>query len=152
MGNGHRATAPNLFLKLRYDASGAAQNVAKSDDDHRGVSGTLLQPLANYFGQTLRCTHYVGRSDCLVSGPKYKTLNRMPYCRAGDDMGTDDIVEHCLPRIVFFHQQYVLVCGRVKDDRWACVAQYLIHARNILYVDYKRKKRHVGKCLEEFLL
>src|SRR5688500_2267795 len=121
MGNGHPATAPNLFLKLRYDASGAAQNVAKSDDDHRGVSGTLLQPLASYFCQTLRCTHSLGRSDCLVRGPKCHPLTRMPSCRAGDEMGTVDIVVYCRPRVFLFHRRRVLVGGRVKDGRWAFV-------------------------------
>ena len=148
----HRAASCHLFLKLGDDAAGASKDVAESDDDHVGLPGAVLQTLANHLSEAFSRAHHVGRLDCLVGGYQDETLDAVSYRSASDDMRSDHVVKHCLPCVVLFHQRYVLISSRMEDDRWPCFAENLIDARRVLHIADKCEKRHVRKCVAEFLL
>ena len=123
----NRAAPLNLLHEQRHHAAIAAENITETDrGEHRpAVASVFGQGLDVHFAHALGRAHDIRRIHRFVRRDQNESFNASPEGDLHETVGSYDIVEHGLSRVLL-HHRYMLVRRRMKDDLRKVVAKYLL--------------------------
>ena len=150
MGDRNGATACDLLLEARDDASGAAKNIAEAHDDELGRP--ILEALAHHLRHPLRRPHDIGGVDRLVGRHEDELLDFGSRGGAGEHPGSVGVVANGLPGVGLFHERNVLVGRRVENHAGSLAREHLFHQGGVLGVAHEGGQRNPRSLVLQGLL
>src|SRR5210317_1304818 len=114
LGMGHRNWAPdtNLLPEQWHNGSRGSQNIPEAHDTKAGIGLYLRKPLKNQLSKSLRGSHGIGRSHCLISRHQYKRIYAGAMCCPCSAPRPVNVVCNAFCYVVF-HHRHMLVCRGV---------------------------------------
>ena len=143
MRDGYRLALLDLFAKYRYNRTGAAEDITKTDGDViRRIN--IVKFLNDDFSDPFRRTHDRGRIDSLVGRDHHK-IDHAIFTGKSCQLPSRKYIIFDRFGGVKLHQRHVFVGGSVENNLWPVLFKYLSHSRFVTDIGDERHTRNFAK-------